>query len=47
MHLCVSVFVSENPEKHCHQDHKCIKEAVKNTLQKVSDIFALSIGFTK
>lgn len=32
------MFVSENPKKHCHQDHKCIKEAVNNTLQKVSYI---------
>lgn len=28
----------ENPEKHCHQDHKCIKEAVSNTLQKMINL---------
>ncbi|KAK7119724.1 hypothetical protein R3I94_021524 [Phoxinus phoxinus] len=29
---------TENPEKHCHQDHKCIKEAVNNTLQKMINL---------
>lgn len=39
--------MSENPKKNCHQDHKCIKEAVNNTLQKVSYIIYMKYWFHK
>ncbi|XP_067288424.1 adhesion G protein-coupled receptor L4 [Pseudorasbora parva] len=29
---------TENKKKDCHQDHKCIKEAVNNTLQKMINL---------
>ncbi|XP_016094727.1 adhesion G protein-coupled receptor L4-like isoform X2 [Sinocyclocheilus grahami] len=29
---------NENPKKHCHRDHRCIKDAVSNTLEKMINL---------
>uniref|UniRef100_A0A673H8J7 Adhesion G protein-coupled receptor L4-like n=1 Tax=Sinocyclocheilus rhinocerous TaxID=307959 RepID=A0A673H8J7_9TELE len=28
----------ENPKKHCHRDHRCIKDAVSNTLERMINL---------